>query len=110
MEKPFQDQILDELEKLYPDAKAELHFSNPFETLIATILSAQCTDRRVNVVTARLFPQYPDAFAMAKLTPEQLEPMIKECGLYHNKAKNIVAACRMLVEKYDGQVPTTVKR
>ena len=65
MAKPFQDQILDELEKLYPDAKAELHFSNPFETLIATILSAQCTDRRVNMVTARLFPQYPDAFAMA---------------------------------------------
>ena len=109
MAKPFQDQILDELEKLYPDAKAELHFSNPFETLIATILSAQCTDRRVNVVTARLFPQYPDAFAMAKLTPEQLEPMIKECGLYHNKAKNIVAACRMLVEKYDGQVPNDRK-
>ena len=76
---------------------------------IATILSAQCTDRRVNMVTARLFPQYPDAFAMAKLTPEQLEPMIKECGLYHNKAKNIVAACRMLVEKYNGQVPNDRK-
>jgi endonuclease-3 len=109
MEKTFQDQVLDALEELYPDAGAELHFTNPFETLIATILSAQCTDRRVNKVTARLFPEYPDAFAMAKLTPEQLEPMIKECGLYHNKAKNIVAACKMLVEKYDGQVPNDRK-
>lgn len=94
-----------ELAKLYPEARPELNFSNPFETLIATILSAQCTDRRVNQVTARLFPEYPNAKAMAALEPEQLEPMIRECGLYHNKAKNIVAACRALVERYDGQVP-----
>lgn len=94
-----------ELAKLYPEARPELNFSNPFETLIATILSAQCTDRRVNQVTARLFPEYPNAKTMAALEPEQLEPMIRECGLYHNKAKNIVAACRALVERYDGQVP-----
>ena len=87
-------QVMAELEKLYPEARPELNFRNPFETLIATILSAQCTDKRVNMVTARLFPQYPDAFAMAKLTPEELEPMIRECGLYHNKAKNIIAAAR----------------
>ena len=99
--------VMAELQKLYPEAKPELHFANPFETLIATILSAQCTDRRVNLVTARLFPQYPDAFAMAKLTPEELEPMIRECGLYHNKAKNIVAASRALVEQYGGVVPNT---
>ena len=68
------EQIMEALAKLYPEARPELNFSNPFETLIATILSAQCTDKRVNLVTAKLFPAYPDAFAMAKLTPEQLEP------------------------------------
>ena len=100
-------QVMQALEKLYPEARPELNFSNPFETLVATILSAQCTDKRVNMDTARLFPQYPDAFAMAKLEPEELEPMIRECGLYRNKAKNIVAACRALVEQYDGVVPDT---
>ncbi len=99
--------VMEALGKLYPDAKPELHFRNPYETLIATILSAQCTDRRVNQVTEKLFPLYPDAFAMAKLEPEQLEPLIRECGLYHNKAKNIVAASRALVERYGGQVPST---
>lgn len=99
--------VMAELEKLYPEAKPELNFANPFETLIATILSAQCTDKRVNMVTAKLFPQFPDAFAMAKLTPEELEPWIRECGLYRNKAKNIVAASKALVEQYDGKVPST---
>lgn len=101
------DKVMRELEKLYPEARPELNFSNPFETLVATILSAQCTDKRVNMVTAKLFPKYPDAFAMAKLTPEELEPMIRECGLYRNKAKNIVAASRALVEQYHGEVPHT---
>lgn len=100
-------EVMQRLEGLYPEARPELNFSNPFETLVATILSAQCTDKRVNLVTARLFPQYPDAFAMAKLEPEELEPMIRECGLYHNKAKNIVAASRALVEQYGGEVPHT---
>ena len=99
--------VMAELQKLYPEAKPELNFRNPYETLIATILSAQCTDKRVNLVTARLFPKYPDAFAMAKLAPEELEPLIRECGLYHNKAKNIVAASRALVERYGGVVPNT---
>lgn len=101
------ERVLNALEGLYPEAKAELHFSNPYETLVATILSAQCTDRRVNQVTARLFPLYPDAYAMAKLEPEALEPHIRECGLYRNKAKNIVAACRAIVEKHGGEVPST---
>ena len=100
-------EVMRELEKLYPEARPELNFSNPYETLIATILSAQCTDKRVNMVTERLFPLFPDAFAMAKLEPEDLEPHIRECGLYRNKAKNIVAACRALVEQYDGVVPST---
>ena len=99
--------VMDALGELYPQAGPELHFSNPFETLIATILSAQCTDKRVNLVTARLFPLYPDAKSMARLSQEELENLIRDCGLYHNKAKNILAACRVLVEKYDGEVPST---
>ena len=102
--------IMGQLAKLYPDAGPELNFSNPFETLIATILSAQCTDKRVNMCTAKLFPVYPNAHAMVQLTPEELEPYIKECGLYRNKAKNIVAACRALVEQYDGVVPSDRKQ
>jgi len=107
MEKVRVDQILKALEGLYPEARAELHFSNPFETLVATILSAQCTDKRVNMVTEKLFQAYPDAHAMAKLEPEELEPWIRTCGLYHNKAKNIVLASRALVEQYGGRVPDT---
>ena len=100
-------QVMAELAKLYPEARPELTFANPYETLIAVMLSAQCTDKRVNMVTAKLFPLYPDARAMAKLEPEELEPLIRECGLYHSKAKNIIAACRTLVERYDGAVPGT---
>jgi endonuclease-3 len=96
---------LAELARLYPDARPELHFSNPYETLIATILSAQCTDVKVNQVTPALFRAYPDAAAMAKATPEQVEPYIRLCGLYHNKAKHIVAACRALVAQHGGRVP-----
>ena len=107
MDRATADRILDELAVLYPEAAPELDFSNPYETLIAVILSAQCTDKRVNMVTARLCPEYPDAFAMAKLEPEELEPKIRECGLYRNKAKNIIAACRALVEQYDGVVPSS---
>ena len=100
-------QVMAELAKLYPEARPELTFANPYETLIAVMLSAQCTDKRVNMVTAKLFPLYPDARAMAKLEPAELEPLIRECGLYHSKAKNIIAACRTLVERYDGAVPNT---
>ena len=107
MERAQAAKVMGELAKLYPEARPELNFRNPFETLIATILSAQCTDKRVNLVTARLFPLYPDAKAMAQLRPEELEPLIRECGLYRNKAKNIVAACRALVERYDGEVPNS---
>lgn len=100
-------QVMAALDGLYPQARPELNFSNPYETLVATILSAQCTDKRVNVVTSRLFAKYPDAASMAELSPEELEPQIRECGLYHNKAKNIVAACRAIVEKHGGNVPDT---
>lgn len=102
------EQILAELRRLYPDARPELNFSNPFETLIAVMLSAQCTDRQVNKVTAKLFPLYPDAFAIARLTPDELRPHVASCG-FRSKADNIVATCRILVEKYDGQVPRTME-
>ncbi len=102
------EQILAELNRLYPDARPELNFSNPFETLIAVMLSAQCTDRQVNKVTAKLFPLYPDAFAIARLTPDELRPHVASCG-FRSKADNIVATCRILVEKYDGQVPRTME-
>lgn len=105
MDKSRAKRVMEELAKLYPDAGPELNFHNPFETLIATILSAQCTDKRVNQCTAKLFPVCPDAFAMAKMTPETLEPLIRECGLFHSKAKNIIAASCALVEKYNGIVP-----
>ncbi len=105
MLKPDVSRVLDALSTLYPEARAELHFSNPFETLIATILSAQCTDKRVNQVTEVLFARYPDAHALSRLTVEELEPQIKECGLYHAKARNILATCRALVERYGGRVP-----
>lgn len=94
-----------ELSNLYPEAKAELNFSNPYETLVATILSAQCTDKRVNMVTESLFKDYPDALSISKLTYEQLEERIRECGLYHAKAQHIIDACREIAERYDGVVP-----
>ncbi|NLG24716.1 MAG: endonuclease III [Clostridiales bacterium] len=106
---PDTGRVLAALGALYPQARAELNFSNPFETLIATILAAQCTDARVNIVTEALFPMYPNARAMAALTPEQLEPLIQTCGLYHSKARNIVATCNILVEQYGGEVPADRK-
>ena len=97
--------ILKALETAYPDAKPGLDFTSPFELLIATILSAQCTDKQVNKVTPALFADYPDAKTIAQLTPEQLAPYIKSCGFYATKSKNIVATCRILTEQYGGEVP-----
>lgn len=97
--------VIEKLAALYPEARAELEFSNPFETLIATMLSAQCTDQRVNMVTRKLFRDYPDAKSLAKLSAEELEPLIRECGLYRMKAKHIVETCRALVSEYGGEVP-----
>ncbi|MBQ3761883.1 MAG: endonuclease III [Clostridia bacterium] len=101
------DVILRELTKLYPEARPELTFSNPFETLIATMLSAQCTDKRVNMVTATLFQDYPDAESMSKVPLDVLEERIKPCGLYHMKAKHILEACQAICEQYGGNVPQT---
>ncbi len=101
-------QILVELNRLYPDARPELDFANPFETLIATMLAAQCTDRQVNKVTPHLFGLYPDAGAMARITEQELHPLIQSCG-FKSKAVNIVATCRLLVERHKGQVPQTME-
>jgi len=93
------------LEDTYPDAHCELNFSNPFELLIATILSAQATDKKVNQITERLFRNYKTPEDFLTLSLSEMEKAIKELGLYHNKAKNILATCRILVEKYQGEVP-----
>ena len=101
-------QILDRLESMYPEAKAELVFSNPYEMLVATILSAQCTDKQVNKVTPAVFAKYPDATAMAGAAVEDLYPMVKSCG-FRSKAGNIIAACRKIRDEFGGEVPSTME-
>lgn len=93
------------LRKKYPNAHCALHFSNPLELLVATILSAQCTDKRVNLVTPALFKKYRRAADYANADPEALEKAIRSAGFYKNKAKNIMAACRTIVEQFKGDVP-----
>jgi endonuclease-3 len=100
--------ILDELDRLYPDAHCELVYRNPFELLVAVILSAQCTDERVNLVTPTLFARYPDAAALAASDQEEVEKLIFSTGFYRNKAKNIRAAAKKLIEKFGGEVPRTM--
>lgn len=102
-------EVLDVLEATYPDAQAELDHRNPFEMLVATILSAQCTDVRVNMVTKDLFPAYPTPETMGSLSQEELEAWIKPCGFFHTKAKNILATCQILAKEYGGQVPETIE-
>jgi len=100
--------ILAGLRRTYPDAHCELNYSNPLELLIATILSAQCTDKRVNLVTADLFKKYRSARDYAGANPADLEQDIKTTGFFRNKAKNIRACCRKLVELHHGEVPRTM--
>jgi len=101
--------IIDALHATYPDAHCELNYSNPLELLIATILSAQCTDKRVNVVTADLFRKYRSAADYAKADLADLENEIKTTGFFRNKAKNIQACCRALVEQHGGEVPRSME-
>ncbi len=100
--------ILSALKRVYPDAHCELHFSNPLQLLVATILSAQCTDKRVNLVTAELFKTYRRARDFAAAPPAKLEAAVKSTGFYRNKAKNIRACCGALAEKFAGEVPRTM--
>ncbi len=97
------------LRKTYPDAHCELNYSNPLELLIATILSAQCSDKQVNLVTAGLFKKYRGAADYAQADLAELERDIQRLGLFRNKAKNIQACCRALVEKHGGQVPRALE-
>ena len=102
------DKCLDILEETYPDAHCELDHKNPFELLIATILSAQCTDIRVNKVTSEMFKKYNKPEDFANMDINKLEGLIKECGLFRNKAKNINASSSVILENYNGEVPNTI--
>lgn len=102
-------QILQGLAALYPDAKPELKYRSPYELLVAVILSAQCTDARVNKVTEVLFRGYNTPVKMLELSQAELEKYIFACGFYRNKAAHILSASRDIVEKYQGQVPATLE-
>ena len=101
--------ILDILKEDYPDAKCELNHESPFQLLVATILSAQTTDKKVNEVTETLFRDYPDLDAFLTLSVEELEERIKQIGLYRSKAKNLIMMCNQLKEKINGEVPRTME-
>src|SRR5207253_10607963 len=103
------EQIIAGLREAYPDAHCELNYANPLELLIATILSAQCTDKQVNLVTAELFKKYRSAADYAKASPADLEQAIRRLGFFRNKARNIQACCRKLVERHGGEVPRTMQ-
>ncbi|MEW8973418.1 MAG: endonuclease III [Tissierellaceae bacterium] len=103
------DIVIDLLLGLYPDAKAELNFTNPFELLIATILSAQCTDVRVNKTTDSLFKELKTPEDYIELGQEELGKRIYSCGFYKNKSKNIIEACKIIIDKYNGKVPDTIE-
>jgi endonuclease-3 len=100
--------ILEILDRTYPGVRCALHHENAWQLLVATILSAQCTDVRVNLVTPVLFKQYPTPAALAKAEPAELEPLIRSTGFFRNKAKSIVGAARKVMQDFHGQVPETM--
>jgi endonuclease-3 len=100
--------ILEKLDVAYPDATCALKHANPFQLLIATILSAQCTDERVNIVTAELFLKHPDAKAFAYENPAEIEKEIRSTGFFRNKTKSIIGASKKIVEEFHGEVPRTM--
>ena len=102
-------EMLKRLEKIYQGATTGLVFGSSFELLVAVILSAQCTDTRVNIITRRIFPVWNSPGKMFDLGVERLEELIHDCGLFRAKAKNILGTCRMLVEQYNGEVPGTME-
>ena len=103
------DLVIEKLSKEYPDAKSQLEFSNEFELLIAVILSAQCTDKRVNIVTYDLFKKYNTPYDFANINAMELERLIFSCGFYKNKAKNIILASQKILSDYNGQVPNDIE-
>ena len=102
-------ELLARLGELYPEATCSLDWRNPYELLVATMLSAQCTDVRVNLVTPALFERFPDAAAAAAVEPVEVEPYVQSTGFFRNKAKAIVGASRLLVEHHGGNVPQTME-
>ena len=102
--------LLERLRRAHPDAECALHHRNPFELLIATILSAQCTDARVNLVTPVLFERFPDPASMSRADREELESIIKSTGFFRNKAKSIQGASERLVQEFGGEVPRSMDR
>ncbi|MBQ7323566.1 MAG: endonuclease III [Clostridia bacterium] len=109
MKKADKEKTLAELARLYPDAKPALHYTTPYELLVAVILSAQCTDERVNKVTEKLFVQYSTPEAMVTLSQKELETYIFSCGFYRMKAEHILSASRDILEKFHGEVPGTIE-
>jgi len=103
-------EILIRLKRLYPEAPCTLNYETPVQLLVATILSAQCTDERVNQVTPELFRRFPDADALASADLTELENLVRSTGFYRNKAKNIQAACSLIVTKFGGQVPKVMEQ
>jgi len=103
-------QLLKRLKRAYPDAHCALDHRTPFELLVATILSAQCTDVRVNLVTPALFARYPTAKALAGARPEDVEALIRSTGFFRNKAKNLIAMATALVERHGGEVPADMEQ
>lgn len=101
--------IFTKLRKTYPDAKIALHHSTPFELLVGTILSAQCTDQRVNIVTKDLFKRYTSVQEYASANKNELEQIIRSTGFYRVKAKNIINCCKTIIEKYNGKIPDTME-
>ncbi len=101
---------LQELENLYPDAKPALHYTTAYELLVAVVLSAQCTDERVNKVTEKLFQEYSTPEAMLTLSQAELEKRIFSCGFYRMKAAHILSASKDILERFDGEVPDTVEK
>jgi endonuclease III len=100
--------ILERLKKEYPDAHCELDHRNPLQLLVATILSAQCTDKRVNMVTPALFKRFPSAGALADANPEELEDLIRSTGFFRNKTRSLLGMAKALVERHKGKVPATM--
>lgn len=105
MKREVINEILNRLELTYPDAECALHHQNVYQLIVAVALSAQTTDKSVNLVTPALFNAYPDAFALANAEVEEVSEYIKRIGMYKTKAKNIIGMAKILVEKYDGKVP-----
>tara|TARA_Y100000814_G_C12173387_1_gene348747 strand:+ start:18 stop:659 length:642 start_codon:yes stop_codon:yes gene_type:complete len=101
-------EVVSKLRAEYPNSKCSLNFETPFQLLVATILSAQCTDERVNKVTSKIFPKYPDSKAFSKLTSKQIGKLVYSTGFYNNKAKNIKMMSDFVYKNYDGEIPPDI--